>query len=219
MPTKDRPFSLSDAMVLVAAIALGTGLSMEQDSICKLRHTVGISYHDGTSIIEQVVPVASDFEFSFASIAGLRASTQIQWFVLRFTPALSIGTLATLALRLRRPRPSLNELARRPGTVATVAVVFALAAVSIQWPKYLGQLGTLGGFRVRNWWGWRMFVWYSLPRPAGFAVALSWSMLRLSGQREADSGWHDRLGRLLGVCWAGMAVASVMVTWVYALWL
>jgi hypothetical protein len=206
-------------MVVIGAIAVAIMLTGELEPICKIRHSVGISYHDETLIREQVVPVASDFDFSSGSGVGLKLSTRIQSVVLLAIPGLSIGTLTALALCLRRPRPPLAQLARRPGTAATVAVALALIAVSFQWPKYPGWLDRLFGFRVRDWWGWRMFVWYSLPRPAGFAVALTWAMLRLGGRWEADPGWQDRLGRLIGICWLGTAAASVTVTWLHALWL
>ncbi|MFO0958916.1 MAG: hypothetical protein U0800_16055 [Isosphaeraceae bacterium] len=219
MPTKDRPFSLLDAMILVAVMALIFVLSKEQGAVCEISDRVLISYHEGNWVIGQGVTVASGQSFSPVGTRKVPLSTQIERAVFRSTPALCLLTLAALAFRLRYPRPPIAMLARRPGSMAAIAVGLALLATSVQWPTFLGKPGKIAGVQLDVWWGLRMFVWYSLPRPAGFAVALSWAILKLCGWWEADTGILDRLGRFLGICWVGMAMVSVAVTWLTTLWL
>ena len=67
----------------------------------------------------------------------------------------------------------------------------------------------------RYWdtWAWMMLMWSSLPRTAGLAVVLAWLLLWQGGRWKNDSGWLDRLGRVLGACWIGLGLANVTATW------
>ena len=52
-------------------------------------------------------------------------------------------------------------------------------------------------------------TWFTVPRTAGYAVALTWLTLFVSGRWAADRGWLDRLGRLLGTFWIAQGSLSV----------
>jgi hypothetical protein len=93
----DRKFTLSDAMVLVAATAVGFWL---------IRAT------------EMYFSVEPTGKLRYLEVAERGASAM--------TPFLATWTPAWLVLGLRRPRPRWRVLARRPGAVACVAATLML---------------------------------------------------------------------------------------------
>ncbi len=44
---------------------------------------------------------------------------------------------------------------------------------------------------------------------------VAWLTLALSGRWASDRGWPDRLGRLLGSCWMGLAVLRLLASWLW----
>ena len=94
-------------------------------------------------------------------------------------------TLAFFIMRLRKPRPPLSRLVRQPGMVACEAWL----------------LGMFLGICIS------MFEAYPLLGPVvvvltACAIPVAWTVLALRGRWEAEPNWIDRLGRVLGVCWA-----------------
>jgi len=97
-----RRFTLADAMILVAAMAIGFAWSRAFVAILR----------DPSSAIPHAV---------------LRALFWIQ----AAQPCLMTLFLATLICRLRPPRPPLKRLIRQPGLVASAAAVFVYSLDSI----------------------------------------------------------------------------------------
>src|SRR5262245_42801451 len=64
--------------------------------------------------------------------------SHLLWWPPAAVPPLLAGTIATVLLRLRRPRPEWPQLARQPGTVACGIVTVVLV---IQWIVILVGLG------------------------------------------------------------------------------
>jgi len=94
---------------------------------------------------------------------------------------------AFLIVRLRRPRPALRSLISQPGFVACatpVAIVFAGIPLSLLGPDSAGQVIELVGQTL-----------------AIAAAPLLWIILIATGRWNAEPGWIDRLGRVLGVLW------------------
>ncbi len=106
--------------------------------------------------------------------------------------ALLPATVATLAIRLRRPRPRFGVLVRQPGTSACIAAVVALI------------VGIDVAF-VSNW-----VVPLNLA-VVGLAVAVTGLVLAMTGLRKPERGWIDRSGRLVGVGWIVASVAAVIL--------
>jgi hypothetical protein len=112
-----RKFSLADAMVLIAAIALG---------FCLVRLTS---------------PPGSDI-WSSLSMAkgGMSTFVMIQNAGQLVGPFLVTLTFALLMLRLRRPRPHLRRVLSQPGSTACIAATIAIV-VEIVW---IGSLLAVG---------------------------------------------------------------------------
>lgn len=116
----------------------------------------------------------------------------IQW----LPPILLCWSAATLAIRLRPPRPSLRRVFRQPGAASLVMalVVFFL------WSNLILLLYLKSG----------AFDLAFATVPTGSAVVASWAVQWLSGAFRPEPGVIDRLGRLLGLAWV-----IVMVLFLY----
>jgi hypothetical protein len=97
-PSPVRKFSILDAMILVAASALGLAL-------------IRFLYATGR----------------YLSMGRPWYAFVAQYTVEATVPFLITWTLAFLVLRLRQPRPRLRRLLRQPGMVACGAAVVAIA--------------------------------------------------------------------------------------------
>jgi hypothetical protein len=97
--TSERPFTIVDAMILIAATAVGLGVIRDWTAPV---FTYVLRTHE--------VP----------SPSGLLMIAE-----LTLVPILFYWTIAVVGIRLRRPRPSLRRLGRQPGLVACLAVILA----------------------------------------------------------------------------------------------
>ena len=95
--TSERPFTILDAMILIAATAAGLGVT---------RDWAEPFFMDMLRVYE-VPPVSG-----LVNTAGAV-----------LTPITFYWTIAAVGIRLRRPRPSLRRLGRQPGLVACLAVI------------------------------------------------------------------------------------------------
>lgn len=204
----DRPFSVADGLVLVAAAAAGLALVRGWGSprwcspwILAAGQTVGP-----------------------ARRALQAAEVAVSW-TIPFAMAL---TVALVAVRLRAPRPPLRRLARQPGPAACLAALGAIAARLAQevlcWgigyltrPQSLVQLPSPPFVRYDNpgfhppAWLWlrnallEVFPIFVSPSVA-VAVAAAWGVLLAGGLWRPATGWIDRSGRWLGRYWIGLGV-------------
>jgi hypothetical protein len=191
---KPRSFGVADATLLIVAVATATGLIVNRGDWARFR-------------ARWLAPV--DAHDSIEHILDLLA------------PYLAAMTLATLAMRMRSPRPRFRRIARQPGSVAcmvALAVLLLIAswiAVTISAGRVVkftqhaipliprvhdrGDVGypayPFGG-RVLLVWGDRV----------GFAVAGAWLALILVGRWQSEPTWIDRLGRTIGCLWIALAV-------------
>jgi hypothetical protein len=185
-----RKFGLFDAMILLVglALALATGVHLVPllaDAFTRLCGTA-LGHHSG--------PLANWPSFWKAIHDHLRNTL---WYGFQFVFALLLGfTPAFLVLRLRKPRPPLRALLGQPGTVAVLAVVFGLFWVTgfihILFPDWID----------------------SLTGPAvtvGGTVAVAWCILAISRQWDAEPGWVDRMGRLLGAAAVGTGLLGLVI--------
>jgi hypothetical protein len=111
-PPRSRPFTVLDAMILVAATAGGIAV-----------------IRPGAQHFGQESDVVSRFEFLASYFSPSRTLHSywevfdaISWIIRGFQPLLLAWTVAFLILRLRKPRPIGPRLARQPGFVAASAV-------------------------------------------------------------------------------------------------
>src|SRR4029077_6576191 len=104
-------------------------------------------------------------------------------------PSLAAWTLAVLTLTFcpsRRPR---HRILRRAGVMAGLAWIMGFSAVAVSSPGVLAAWTLPGAAATVYWRDWWFLTWFDLPRAAGYAVALAWTTLALSGRFEAGCGW------------------------------
>jgi hypothetical protein len=97
--------------------------------------------------------------------------------------------------------------------MAGLAWIIGFSAVAVSSPGVSAAWTLPGATATVFWRDWWFLTWFDVPRAAGYAVALAWITLALTGRFEADRGWQDRLGRLLGSCWIGLGFLSLLASW------
>jgi amino acid transporter len=191
-PPNRRRFTLLDGMILVAAPAVGLGVLRGAGPLSdwmELPGAILANWAWDRNLIDQLVG-------------------ELLLFVM---PSAVTTSLAVLAIRLRRPRPSWRRLARQPGLVAGLALVAAWVVAGLFTVVHLASdnnvFGTPVGGVVTNNPGYWLQVFASVGSAlGGFAVAIAWGTLALVRRWRPEAGWVDRLGRLVGVGWIVMAV-------------
>jgi hypothetical protein len=184
-----RKFTLSDAMILTA----GTAFALANSSIF---------FHPIEHLIEWLPRLwreaAAHTSLLFEHWPAFRAVIrypviQCLWISCKLIQAyLFAMTLPFLVLRLKRPRPALNELLRQPGMVASLAIVFGAVWV----PGYLDYF----------FFFFKSHMDLTGPMAAGGTVAVAWAILALGRGWQSEPGWIDRLGRSLGYAAIGVAL-------------
>ncbi len=199
-----RPFSLFDAMVLVAAMAFGLGgLRVANSNLGELAE----AFRESVTAIVHPEEGWSAWAWALYQIYGIAAS-----FSIPFACAL---TLAVLLLRFRRPRPGIRRLSRQPG----LAACFAAAVPLI--PSLVGLVGTaiVGGPTPTvfphgtEWDRWIGYAFILVPAYTGAAVLGAWSLLLISRRWRAEPSWIDRLGRALGLYWIALILLPLWGLW------
>jgi hypothetical protein len=161
-----RKFTLLDGMVLIAAVALG----------CGVLKSAGISV-DG---LKSILSNKSDLGYS-----GV--------FVFLTVPIAVPLTVATVVLRLRKPRPPRRRLTRQPGlVVCSVASVVAAPMASVL-AVIISKLADTSDATIVIAGATALLV--------GVAVIASWMTLVLNRNFRPERSWIDRFGRLLGFYW------------------
>jgi hypothetical protein len=172
-----RPFRLSDALVLIAALGFGLGL---------LVWTLGFDPH-------ALIPIHFS---SFPNFVG-----SLCFDLPQVVPPLAAPlTAAILVLSLRRPRPPLRRVRRSPGLVGCfVALVFLIldgairAIVAAKGHAFFRSVSLLE------------FIFdaldITLAIEVGLCVLAAWTTLLVSGCWRPSPCWQDRLGRGLSILW------------------
>ena len=197
--TQRRRITLFDLMVLTAATA--AGLSIVQFGWPGKAIAAGIFtwpvWRPGYPSKTWMVPIADR--------------------VVPFLPCLAAWTGAFLVTRLRGPRPRPRRLVLQPGFVGAVAALSILAIESLLLfgsATIDGQFGRSSPYMIATFVVNGVVL---LAHHAGWAVAVSWSTLALTGRWRPEPSWVDRCGRALGCTWIILApLASLLIdhaTW------
>jgi hypothetical protein len=127
-------------------------------------------------------------------------------------PCLAAWTGAFLATRLHAPRPRRRRLVLQPGFVGAVAVLAVLIAESvllIGCAQFDGRFGWSTPTRIAEFAANAVVM---LAHHAGWAVAVSWLTLALTGRWRPEPSWVDRWGRVLGFTWIFIGtMASLLI--------
>ncbi len=214
-PRPVRQFTLIDAMILVAAAALGmAGIRAERTP----------HFHHAAScyvVPMQPLPVPEDLSVvintNFKRWGGdfdpcwpvPEAGPRFTRLAARGLAALS---LAMLLIRLRHPRPPRLRLIRQPGLVASLGVTVALgipllltllqllleqfrgtgqAAATMPAGLIPSHLSEIACRTIR-------------PDLAGIVVLAGWLVLALGGRCRRERQWIDRGGIIVGLGWVGL---------------
>jgi hypothetical protein len=237
--TESRPFTLFDAVVLVAATAASFAWSRD---VVAAR---AINSFDAWTLSNRpegrgraVNLVYYRTEHAVPPIAGRWcrfAAYLTQRLALCPCPTLAAWTLAIFVLTLLRARPLNRRVLSRPGVVASAAFIVAFAGGAavflVEQPKIAGNLSndqshyeprsssdfSLLPERASNWTAygrdWWVLTWFSLPRKAALAVAVSWLALAMSGRWRMGLGWRNRWGVTIGACWIFVGSLSLISSW------
>lgn len=191
-----RPFTILDAMTLVAASAVGF---------------MNVRFYT-TGLLE--------FELIMRSTVP-RLCLTVYLYLLAALPLPLVWSLAGFLLGLRRPRPSYRRLIRQPGFIACVAVSLV---ITIRVTGFLTLLlrTALKNLTLLNLDSYEAFTipftrlskgpiltfaayagpfFSTTAFGASAAVASAWLLLYASGRWRSEANWLDRMGRLLGWFW------------------
>lgn len=208
----NRRLSTSDALVLVAATAIGLAVvrTIEASAFSSIISSTSVVIWTGPNQVTTASGVLQDYWQREGGAPGVMLSYWGQRLSLWCAPCLASWTLAVLGLSCvhRRGDPW------RPGGVAGAAVLLALSCAAVSRPEMLFYYRARpAGPIYLDWLPWWLSLWLSAPRLAGFAVAASWSSLALAGGWKPERGWVDVAGRLLGSAWLVLGLAGLLTTW------
>jgi hypothetical protein len=184
-----RRFQIADAMILVAATAMGCGLML---SIARMAKRSPYDWFAELISQEPWYDLVAD-------------SGKITALALLTMPLVVMVTLALLPIWLVGTRLRFRRLARRPGLMASCAS--SLAMVFLALPVLVGALA--GGVRCDGLS--RLLALeegiLSATIFGGLAVLVSWMTLVVGGRWRSEATWLDRLGRAMGLYWIMAAFA------------
>jgi hypothetical protein len=178
----ERRFSLLDAMILIAATAVGLAIARRWTQLADVTRLF-LSPDEGP------LPV----------LASLTRRIVLSW------PVVAMWTLALVALRLRRPRPRGRRLFAPAGVVACLVaavvmglefaqVVFIETEDWIQYPHPRHTAARWGEFEYRA-------IHTTATTSIGMAVAAAWVALALARRWRSERSWIDGAGRVVGSLW------------------
>jgi hypothetical protein len=192
-----RKFGLLDLMILIFATA---------SSLAWVRAT--LRNNDGFTFI------GSGPSRFFSSVLYARA-----WFstIVMVLAPISFGCVV---IRLRRPRPDMQEVTCQPGFVAclSASMVIALNLASkfgesacemvlgpLSWPG-MSITGNLGINDMGR-----------LSATAGSVVLASWTLLILGRRWMREPGWIDRMGCIVGMAWVATVPIQIAFEFLWPL--
>ena len=198
-----RKFRLSDAVILVAAVAVGLAWVRAE----QVREGFLRQFGEGRFPRPYIERVLGWFGPACFAADGY------------IIPCAATLTLAITALTFEDHRRALGRVTRQPGASACIAASLAILLEMLQ--------GCLETFRSIVVLGWKLedlrphihFVWsMSLiptvtPTRSGLAVAVVWGILLLGGRRSRASNWLELIGRVVGLFWIARGLVEVIQPW------
>jgi hypothetical protein len=189
LSTTSRKFRVSDAMILVAAFALGWVLA--RGPTASYRHF----WYEGrptTFVVKLCVAFMTDIVLTY--------------------PWAATAGIAIVILRLLPPRPPLRRVLRLPGSVACLVASLCLPFALGHLARELYQPWTTIDPDLAQRWFWRNYA-----QKCAMAVLGAWLALALIGRWQAERDWIDRAGRAVGVYWISVAVLQSVFDWLEVL--
>ena len=214
---RPRPFTLLDSLILLAATAGGLAMTRSLADLQGIDRMEAVDYkHRGSDDPPGKLTTFKSQYYARGnglSTRGMRMAYSVQRAAFWPCPCLAAWTLAVLTLSCCDSRSPRRQSLRRLGTMAGVAWIMGFSAVAMTSPGVVVAWALPGAVATVYWRDWWFLTWFDLPRTAGYSVAVAWVALVLSGRTEADCGWQDRLGTILGSCWVGLGFLSLLAPW------
>ncbi len=208
-----RRFTLLDAMVLLAATAVGLMMATKYGEP-DLEENVLFRYEVGDDD-RPVFPLRprGGWTLMMALYYSPRA-TQI------LPPFLVAWSVAILVLRMVRPRPGLRDLLVQPGVVACVVGMAATGAgIATRLMENIYEIVVFESEKDRlPFDGIQTSPFYILDRAfaiagpyAAFGVIVTWGVLGVSRRLKPEPTWIDRFGRAIGVLWVVVVLCHLLI--------
>jgi hypothetical protein len=172
-----RKLTVSDALVMIAAFAIGLGWSKF--------YQVHVNW-EGPLGSRSIGPFHEFLELANGWMLGLPY----------FLAVLSLGLLL---LRLRgRPVGRIRCAGRSPGAVAGLAVLISVS-LDVLHALVVFPVGIIEDGFERSYYD--LLYMQISGQNAGLAVAVAWALLVISGRWRREPGWLDAAGIVLGAVW------------------
>jgi hypothetical protein len=197
-----RKFNLLDAMVLVAATALGITWGWRELKWQWLNDEA-IDHWGRMRALRQSHPILIPL---FVAVESVEYAL----------PALAAWTVSVFILALRNPRRPLRRLALSPGVSACAAGSLALIlnVLDVCAIRPALELARGEGKYLLQWSIWIDRLWFALRESTrrsdrvAFAVLGVWTCLLLAKRFRCEPTWIDRAGRAIGFAWIFLAYAG-----------
>jgi hypothetical protein len=183
-----RKFRLSDAIVMVAGVALG---------LAWLRFMMNDRRGDW-----HFLPDSRERWARFLHAQYLPA------LFVPVLPCLAILTLALMALRLVGPRPNSREFATQPGSIvlfsASVVLLISMTAAVVIGINYFDFIFPLPGSHSFLAELTSVVFWHGVEKSSegiAFATITAWSVQLLGRRCFPERTWIDRAGLAVGIAW------------------
>ncbi len=201
MPKTPRRFGLLDAMILVAAIAIGLAWARFQGSISEhLFNPFGSNLSGFGDPGEPRLTILLGRAWEKYALAA---------------PVMAMLAVGLVVVRFRPPGLGLRRGLSQPGASACVAVAVVLGLSTIRflvetwlWRIEVNYQAAHGINFHGEWWEGA----YHILRPTepGLAVVACWSILALSRRMRCERSLIDRLGRLVAAYW----IVAMVFYWI-----
>ena len=173
-----RRFHIADAIILVAATAVGLGLTRGSMVLGAIQE----------KFINKYFPDGRLHPPEDGNLSDLGAFFLAPW------------SLCLVALRLWPRAPSRGRVLRRPGFVATgTATIFMI----VRCAQFAIENARDHSGPFNDYW---LVHSVSEPSPIAIAVLTSWTLMAAFGRWRPEPSWIDRVGRAVGFSWVAIAL-------------
>jgi hypothetical protein len=227
-PITTRAFRIPDALVLIIAAVLGGFGAMDAweakvkpvlDPVPEVRSAPG----ETGSIAARGGPRNAGGEFRLppppAETPTEALLRKLSYASLLMLPPLAALTIGLALLRLVKPRGTLREVARHPGSLAILAASAVLLAIGVA----SGIMLLMPVFAYRNnltesysgfaesWGTVPLRLTATAAKPAALGVVIGWALLLLGRKGRRGRSWLEPAGVLTGLLWIVGAVGVALV--------
>ena len=193
-----RRFHLLDAVILVAATAVASGIAVWIDRASGLEFSWSDVPRLFAELSAQAPPGADNHFGTFILVVEV-----VFGLGLLVLPFVAMWTVAIVPIRLLGPRPRFRRLARQPGMMAAIVASLGIAIAVVQvactvlCSAFGGQVDILGVLLLSG----------GIASYPGLAVFFAWLTLLAGGRWRTEPDWVDRAGRAFGAYWIVMGVS------------